>query len=128
MPVTWEIRGSRLRLALHGEHTLEELELAAAEILGSPLFRPGMTVLVDTRLATTNPSAEELRDRVARLAPFFARGAFSSQCAVVSGSDPHRYGVNRSLAAFGARAGFEMRVFHEIDQALEWLTGRPGSS
>jgi len=121
MPVTWEIRGTRLRLAPSGDHTLDEMERAAAEILDSPLFRPGMTVLVDVRLATTNPSAEEIRDRAARLAPYLARGEFSKQCAIVTGPDPHRYGVNKTLASFAGRAGFDVRVFREIDEALLWL-------
>jgi stage II sporulation SpoAA-like protein len=121
MPVTWEIRGSRLRLALSGKHTLDELEKAAGEVLGSPMFRPGMSVLVDVRLATVNPSAEEIRDRVARLAPYLARVSPSRECAIVTGSDPHRYGINKSIASFGSRAGFDVRVFHELDEALGWL-------
>jgi hypothetical protein len=68
-----------------------------------------------------SPSAEEIRDRAARLSPYLARGEFSNQCAIVTGSDPHRYGINKSLASFAGRAGFDVRVFHELDEALLWL-------
>ena len=121
MPVTWEIRGSRLRLAVTGGYTLDELEQLAVEILGSPLFRPGLTALVDVRLGTSNPSTEVIREHAMRLAPYMPRFAFSRQCAIVTGPDPHRYGINRSLASFGSQAGFDVRVFHEIDEALGWL-------
>ena len=124
MPVTWEVRGSRLRIAVSGENTLDALEQLAAEILESPLFRPGLTVLVDVRLATTNPSAESIRDHALRLAPYMPRFGFSRQCAIVTGPDPHRYGINRSLASFGGRAGFDIHVFREIDEALQWLADR----
>src|SRR5262245_47121952 len=117
MPVTWEIRGDRLRLVVAGERTFEDLERVLPEILASPLLRPGLSVLVDVRGARSNPSAEEIRDRATRMAPFLAQGAFAPRCAIVTGPDPHRYGVNRSLAAVAAGVGVKVGVFQEIDEA-----------
>ena len=121
MPVTWEIRGSRLRVAPSGDHTLAELEQAASEILASPLFRPRMSVLVDVRHVTANHSTEQLREWTTRLAPYLPRFGVSSQCAIVTGPDLRRYTLNRSLAGIGGPSGFDIHVFHEMDEALEWL-------
>jgi hypothetical protein len=121
MPVSWEIRGLRLRLTLQGEHTTDELERVATEILASPILRPGMSVIVDVSSSESNASAEEIRDRTARLAPYYTRGAFSGRCAIVTGPDTHRHGTNKALARLGASAGIEIGVFHDMDEALQWL-------
>jgi len=120
MAVTWEIFNSILVLTSTGFGG-QGTAAALTEAISDPRFRPGLSLLMDRRLATDDASSAEMRSRAKFLASLLPLG-ISHRCALVAGPRPHQYGIARMEAAHLEFQGMEMEVFCDVDEALLWLT------
>ena len=120
MSVTWEIQESILTITVEGEGG-EEPPRALFEAMRDPQFRPGMSLLFDMRLSTDNPTSEEVRARVGRIAPLQASGVVS-RCAIVVGPKAHQFGLARMASIYADVEGRQLEIFTRIDEAMNWLS------
>jgi hypothetical protein len=122
MPVKWEIQDPLLILRFEDDYRAEELIRALVEAIGSPAFRPGLFVLGDGRRSNATISASDADWRVEWVSSLPKLG-FSSRCAVVVNNEAHRLGVARKLSIRLGLIGVRLGIFHDTDEAIEWLTG-----
>jgi hypothetical protein len=52
------------------------------------------------------------------------RQGISRRFGLVIGPDPHRYGLARMLSIYLEEQGVDLRIFHDREAALGWLTAR----
>lgn len=83
----------------------------------------GWHLLFDIRQSTENRDPNELRATAATIANY--RGALSGYCAVVA-IDPLHYGLARMFGVFLGGLGFEVMVYHNLEEAKQWLDAAPG--
>jgi hypothetical protein len=129
MPVACAIRGSVLLLTLEGEYSFDEPVRAVSAAMANPLFRPGMSLLIDARWSMARRSSEQFRERSAWMASLRPRG-ISSRCAIIVSSQPHQYGLARMAEAYLDLHEMALGIFTDPDKALQWLgaadVGVPG--
>jgi hypothetical protein len=85
-----------------------------------PAYRSGYDALIDVRHATSNITADDLRD-IAELVRRRPREAESKRAVVVS-SDEH-YGLMRMFEAFTESGPTRYRVFRDLEEARAWVEG-----
>ena len=117
MPVVWEIRGDVLVLRYVGNPTPEERHRALDEVMADPAFRPGLSILFDTRSSIYTVSPEELAKRVEWAVGLTAHG-FRPRYAVVSPPGPDGI-VKTGIAMVAGRV--EIGRFAGMEDALAWL-------
>jgi hypothetical protein len=126
MPVSWEIRGSILIVALVGDYSFDEPVQAVTSAISDPNFHPGTSLLIDARLSKTNRNSEDFRERAIWMNTLREKG-LSSRFAMVISSHTHQFGMARMAATHLDLTGLELEIFKDMDEALLWLS-RAGRS
>ncbi len=116
MPGSYHFEGAILSIAMECEHTPKDF----LEILSSALSDqkcPGkVDLLINSSRASFNPTPDQLRELVARMAKFEKLG----RRALVANTD-FFFGLGRMAGAFEELQGKEMLVFKTVDEAKKWL-------
>lgn len=103
-----------------GELRIEDVRKATVNLFTNPEFRPDMAILVDLRdgTATTLGPADikELVDMTRAMDE--KRG--SGRSAILAERDSN-FGIGRLIQALLSSTGRKIGVFHEMDEALDWL-------
>jgi hypothetical protein len=119
MPVIWDFHGDVLALKYVGNPSTRERQEALAEAVGSAAFRPGMSLLFDTRSSISTVSSDELRKRVEWAVGLTSVG-FRPRFAVVV--DRTRMGiVDAGVRMVDGRV--EIGIFDTMEEGLAWLSG-----
>jgi hypothetical protein len=104
--------------------TLDEWRAAVKEALGSPDYRPGMSVLHDTRRAKRVAFPEEARVRVWFLMAQTRRHNVARWATVVEGLA--NYGMGRMAEALvDHERSVSFRIFTDMFEAEVWVRERP---
>ncbi|MBV9505295.1 MAG: hypothetical protein JO323_09870 [Acidobacteriia bacterium] len=119
MPVTWNIDGSILLVTLLGTCG-DEVTTALNAAMADSAFKRGMSLLLDVRRCTHDPTSDDFRQWAISLAARRAKG-LSARCAVVIGPRAYDYGVARMGAAYLDNKGIHMGIFTSLDEAIRWL-------
>jgi hypothetical protein len=112
-----------LVLRLKGDYEFEEVMTSITAALADPCFRTGAALLIDERGSTVSPTAEAKRTRVEWIASL--RPLIGSRVALLTTTDPSRYGVARMASVFFETAGLDAAVFTEGEAAAGWLGSFP---
>jgi hypothetical protein len=97
---------------------------AITEAMADPRFQPGTALVLDVRLSTMNPSAEQVRARAEWMAALRAAG-LASRCAIVVGPKAHQFGLARMAQAHLESRQMEMQIFADLDEAMAWAAAPP---
>lgn len=118
MPVLWEWRDSILLVTTVGAYSNDELSRAFSEVRADPDFVGG-PVVFDARESKAALTKSDIEWRVGGFANMLRQHGFGPQLAfVLSGKEPHRYGIARMVQALVD--GFDIEVFDNVDAALRW--------
>lgn len=120
MPVSSEFQDGVLIVTPSGAYQADELVEAIKQGYKAPQFGLTTHVLVDTRQSAANPSSEQVQQLCRRIIgqrPFEHKGKW----AVVTGTDPLRYGIGRMGSLVMQSLGIPVEVFTEMDAALAYM-------
>jgi hypothetical protein len=120
MPVTWEFRGTVLKLSISAVVTNQEIELALSEALANAPCRSGLRLLWDAREGQTPISSEDMAWRLGLVSSLAERGIVS-RAALLLGSDQRASLELGRLEMRKALQGLECDVFGDASQASAWL-------
>jgi SpoIIAA-like len=120
MPVSYELKGSLLRLDLEGLYEPQDIIQQFLAGLSDPKCPKRVALLVD---AVRSKSLEKRRPHEIRLVaeslkPYADR--IGGRCAIVAEADVH-FGLARMGSAYTEAIGVETEVFRNSEQALDWL-------
>jgi len=114
MPINWTIGPSLVLIRVRG-FAAYNLKETIAQIIGSPLFKPSKSLLLDRSGATDEPSSTEVRARAQEI-----KALLVSRCAVVVA--PKSYNLGRMLREFLESEGIRSEVFTDAAEAERWLS------
>lgn len=121
MAVQWSYQNGLLVMETVGDYTIDDLKLAIADAAADPGFKPGTSVLIDSRESAVQALApSEIEHRISLIASLPARG-FSSRCALVVRTEPVRFGVGRQLQMHVESRGVRLHVGYDLPAAVAWL-------
>jgi hypothetical protein len=113
-------------LEAHGEVTREEavtqIRTACTELADLHARQPGLPpygVLLDTRQATTVPTAASIVSVLDEIGKFAA--ALPTTRWAILATEPAHYGMGRLFGTYAEGRGIEARVFTTYDSAVGWL-------
>jgi hypothetical protein len=118
VPVTWTMDGATLTLVLEGAHAFSDITVALRAAFSDANFRHGVALLIDERRSTVNGSADEKRAQIAWIA---SRQPNIVLVALLTATDPSRYGMARMASVFFDMEGLEAQVFTKPEDAKRWL-------
>ena len=127
MPVSWEIRDSVLIVSVIEDWSGRGPATAIAEAMTDPAFKPGMSLLLDVRQSSMNPSGEEVRSGAEWLSALSTKG-LSKHLAVVVGTKAYQMGVARMAQFFLGNREMDLQVFTDMEVAIRWVSGPKGAS
>ena len=110
-----------LSLATEGFAYLRDALHAAAR---DPAAYPKMPLLIDLQCEPVGVRYDDVHWRVQILAEM--REQFGPRWAFLTGTGPVTVGVGKMFAVFSEAEGLEVGMFADKDEALRWLTERPG--
>jgi len=117
MPGIYKFSDNLLIIAMGGEHTSEEFIAVLEKALKDPACPERVSLLIDGCKASFNPSPNELRELVDRMAEY---GDKVGRRALVAGDDL-LFGLGRMAGVFEDLHGKEMQVFKDVEKAQAWL-------
>ncbi|MEW5917196.1 MAG: hypothetical protein AB1762_12365 [Gemmatimonadota bacterium] len=121
MPVHWEWRDSILLVTTIGAYGNDELSRAFVEIRADASFATGAPLVLDARESKAALTKDDIEWRVGGLADTLKDEGFGLHIAlVVTGREPHRYGLARMVQVLTEPKGFDCQVFTDLDEALRW--------
>jgi hypothetical protein len=118
MTLSYDFKGSILRVVLDGQYGLEDVKELFKAALTDPRFVKGFGLLIDARTTLGNPSSNELRERAEFLG--LISGHFAPGIAVVVSTLLH-FGLGRMFEIFASAHGIRIQVFRNIDDAWRYL-------
>ena len=126
MPITYQIVPHEriVYLKTTGRSSFEEWRDAVLGALSDPAYEPGFGFLSDRRQQDAPPTAD-FAQSVSEFLEERARNAGGVRWATVSAVEPV-YETLRIYSIIAARAGVELRVFKDIEEARWWLTASRG--
>jgi hypothetical protein len=120
MSVSSEFQDGILIVTPCGAYEADELVEIIKNGYTAPEFAQTTHVLVDTRRSAANPSSDEMQQTCRRIigqCPAGHRGRW----AVVTGTDPLRFGIGRMSSLVMKTLGIPVEVFTEMDAALAYM-------
>lgn len=120
MSVSSEIQNGILVVTLVGEYELDELVEAITRGYADPNFAETTPVLVDSRQSSANPSSDAVRQLCRRVIGRRPPG-HSGKWAIVTGTDPLRFGIGRMGSLTMESLGVSVQVFTELNSALTYV-------
>jgi hypothetical protein len=121
MPVSWEILDSVLALRNEGEYEAKETAQTVVEVMGAPSFRPGLFILLDSRLSKAKVSTTAEIDMLANWIASLPKLGFGSRFAFVVNQEAYRFVLARMLSIKRSTEGVDVMVFRDVGDGLEWL-------
>ncbi len=120
MPVFSEFQDGVLVVTAVGSYESAELVDVIKTGYAAPEFVQTTHVLFDTRRSAANPSSEELRQTCRRIIGQCPPG-HTGKWALVTGTDPLRFGIGRMGSLLMETLGVPVQVFTEMDAALAYM-------
>jgi hypothetical protein len=121
LAVKWSYQNGLLVMETVGDYTIDELKVAIAEAAADPGFKPGASVLIDSRESAVQAlGPSDVEQRISLIASLPVRG-FSPRCALVVRTEPVRFGVGRQLQMHVESRGVKLHVGYDLPAALAWL-------
>jgi hypothetical protein len=124
MPLSYSIDSELgiVRIVVVGGATQSEQTGLADAWSNDPHYKPGMPILLDNRLREEVVSSGHIREMadLTKKSDVLEPG---TRCAVVVASDVE-FGLTRMYATLAEGGPMETRVFRDIAEAEDWLTGR----
>ena len=120
MSVSSEFQDGILIVTPCGAYEADELVDVIKNGYTAAEFAQTTNVLVDTRQSAANPSSDEVQQTCRRIigqCPAGHRGKW----AVVTGTDPLRFGIGRLISLVLKNLGIAVEVFTEMDAALAYM-------
>jgi hypothetical protein len=125
VPVTSEFQNGIFVVTVVGDFGPGELTGAIVAGYSDPYFAADTPVLVDTRRSVAVPSGADVHQSSRSILGRRPAG-HTGRFAIVTRSEPLRFGLARMAALTMESLGATMAVFHEPDAALKFL-GSSGS-
>lgn len=124
MPVSAEFHNGIFVVTPSGEYQSDELVSAITKGYRDPDFSQTTPILLDARHSSANPSSNDVQQTCRRILGLRPPGHIG-RWAIVTGTEPLRYGIGRMGSLFMESLGVSVRVFTEFDEALAYvrLTG-----
>ena len=120
MPVSSEIHKGILVITIVGEYELDELFDAITRGYTHPGFSETTPVLVDSRQSSANPSSDAVRQLCRKVIGRRPSG-HTGKWAIVTGTDPLRFGIGRMSSLTMESMGVPVQVFTELNPALTYM-------
>ena len=120
MSVSSEFQNGILIVTTSGAYQPDELVEVIKKGYKAPEFLQTTHVLVDTRYSAANPSSEEVQQTCRRIAGQRPPG-HAGKWALVTGTDPLRYGIGRMGSLVMQNLGIPVEVFTEMESALAYI-------
>jgi hypothetical protein len=122
MPVSSEFQNGILIVTPCGAYEADELVDVIKNGYTAPEFAQTTHVLVDARQSAANPSSDEMQQTCRRIIGQCPAG-HKGKWAVVTGTDPLRFGIGRMSSLVMKNLGISVEVFTEMDAALTFMRG-----
>ena len=120
MPVSSEFQNGILIVTPSGAYQADELVDVIKNGYTAPEFAHSTHVLVDTRQSEANPSSDEVQQVCRRIIGQCPAG-HKGKWALVTGTDPLRFGIGRMGSLVMKNLGISVEVFTEMDAALAYM-------
>ena len=120
VPITSEFQNETFVVTILGDFAPGELTEAIISAYSDPHFMASTPILVDTRRSLANPSGADMRDASRTILGRRPAG-HTGRFAIVTRSEPLRFGLARMATLNMESFGATMAVFHETDAALKFL-------
>lgn len=120
MPVSSEFQDGILIVTPAGAYQADELVDVMKNGYTAQEFGETTPVLVDTRQSAANPSSEEVQQTCRRILGQRPAG-HKGKWALVTGTDPLRFGIGRMSSLVMRNLGISVEVFTEMEAALAYI-------
>ena len=120
MPVSSEFQEGIFIVTPTGAYEADELVDVIRGGYTAPQFADNTHVLVDTRQSAANPSSEQVQQTCRRIVGQCPAG-HKGKWALVTGTDPLRFGIGRMGSLVMKNLGISVEVFTEMDAALTYM-------
>ncbi|XOV87650.1 MAG: hypothetical protein ACFHX7_22300 [Pseudomonadota bacterium] len=118
MTMTHEIDGEILIIRQGNVTDPAEILVALGKAFADPALAPGSSLLWDATDAPAQASANKIESLLRSVGA--GESPLARRCAMVVAT-ALQHGVSRIFAAYAAEAGVDARVFHDLEEAKNWL-------
>ena len=120
MPVSSEFQDGALIITPVGEYQSDDLVAVLTQGYSNAKFAQTTAVLFDTRQSAANPSSDDVQRLCRRILGQRPPGHIG-KWAIVTGTDPLRFGIGRMGSLVMQSLGVPVEVFTEMDTALAYV-------
>ncbi len=120
MPVSSEFQDGIFIITPVGEYQSDDLVAVLTQGYSNPKFAQTTPVLFDTRQSAANPSSDEVQQLCRRILGQRPPGHIG-KWAIVTGTDPLRFGIGRMGSLVMQSLGVPVEVFTEMNTALAYV-------
>ena len=125
MPVSSEFQDGIFRITPVGDYQSDDLVAAITQGYSNPKFVQTTPLLVDTRQSAANPSSDDVQQTCRRILGHRPPGHIG-KWAIVTGTDPLRFGIGRMGSLTMQSLGVPVEVFTEMAPALAYVRSQSG--
>jgi hypothetical protein len=119
MAISHVFANAAIWLKISGVVSRQEVSEGIFQAITDERFTTGSYLVIDLQNTQTNFSSNDLR----LLASFLKElGAKISSPIIATVSDSLHFGLMRMLQVYAESCGFEVKVFHQEKEAIEWLS------